>query len=256
VVTRTLSGVFSPQLKNRRDVDVHLPASYRSGGVRHPVVYVQDGQNLTNPAIAFGGTTWQLGAALDSLERRGIEPIVVGIHHAGAARVSEYSPFPDRRHGGGKGDAYLEFVVATLKPRIDRLFRTRPDRDGTTILGSSMGGLISLYAYFRHPSIFGRAGVMSPSIWFGHGAVLDFIKGARTPASGRIYLDVGRQEGAEALRDARRTGRLLVQKRFTRDRRGRRGGRSRLRYVEDPGGRHTETDWARRLPGALGFLLG
>ena len=252
---RTLRGVYSPELKNRRDVDVYLPASYRHTDERYPVVYMHDGQNLADPAKAFAGT-WELEAVLDQLARRGIEPIVVGIHHGGRARLTEYSPFTDRRHGGGEADAYLEFVAATIKPRIDRLFRTRPERDATAIVGSSMGGLVSLYAYFRFPSIFGRAGVMSPSVWFGQGLVLDFIKEARTPPSGRIYLDVGTAEGAGTLRDVRRLGRLLVQKRFTRDRRGLpRQGRSRLRYVEEQGGRHSEADWARRLPAALEFLL-
>jgi predicted alpha/beta superfamily hydrolase len=256
VPTRTLRGVYSPGLKNRRDVDVYLPASYRHTDDRYPVVYMQDGQNLSEPARAFAGT-WELDAVLDQLARRGIEPIVVGIHHTERARLAEYSPFTDRRHGGGEADAYLEFVAATIKPRIDRLFRTRPERDATAIVGSSMGGLVSLYAYFRFPSIFGRAGVMSPSIWFGQGLVLDFIKEARTPPTGRIYLDVGTAEGAGTVRDVRRLGRELVQKRFTRERRGRpRQGRSRLRYVEEQGGRHSEADWARRLPAALEFLLG
>src|SRR6185436_12475563 len=208
-----------------------------------PVVYLQDGQNLSDPATAFAGT-WELEAAIDRLAWRGIEAIFVGVHHAGRHRLAEYSPFPDARHGGGAADDYLEFVVETLKPRIDRMFNTRFDRDSTTILGSSMGGLVSLYAYFRYPSIFGRAGVMSPSIWFGGGAVLDFIEEARTPP-GRLYLDVGTQEGTGTLRDVRRTGRLLVKKGFARDRRARRPratepgpdrrttheGKPRLRYL-------------------------
>ena len=190
------------------------------------------------------------------------------MHNAGADRLAEYSPFPDRRHGGGDADAYLAFLAQSLKPRIDRTFRTRPERDATAMLGSSMGGLVSLYAFFRYPSVFGRAGVMSPSIWFGQGAVLDFIEEARTPP-GRLYLDVGTHEGAGTLQDARRAGRLLVKKGFARDRRARRSvrcagaraatthaGKPRLRYVEHAGGRHNEADWASRLEGALEFLLG
>ena len=109
---------------------------------------------------------------------------------------------------------------------------------------------------------------MSPSIWFGHGAVLDFIEEARTPP-GRLYLDVGTHEGPGTLQDARRAGRLLVKKGFARDRRARRvrpappgperrathEGKPRLRYVEHAGGRHNEADWASRLEGALEFLL-
>lgn len=244
---RTLERVWSPQLRNRRDVDVYLPPSYPRGR-RYPVVYMHDGQNLTDPATAFAGT-WELDTALERLAERGLEAIVVGLHNT-EQRLSEYSPFPDRRHGGGGADAYLEFVATTLKPRIDRMFRTRQGRDETIVAGSSMGGLVSLYAYFRFPSVFGRASVMSPAIWFGQHAVLDFIKRARTPR-GRIYLDVGMQEGAGTLRDARRLGRLLVRKGFRR----RPPAAAALRYLEDPAGRHQEAAWARRLEGAFEFLL-
>jgi predicted alpha/beta superfamily hydrolase len=249
---RTLERVWSPQLRNRRTVDVYLPWSYPSGR-RYPVVYMQDGQNLSDPSTAFSGT-WDLDATLDRLSASGREAIVVGVHHAGERRLAEYSPFPDRRHGGGEADGYLEFLTATLKPRIDRIFRTRRGRDETAIVGSSMGGLVSLYAYFRFPSVFGRAGVMSPSIWFGQGAILDFVRQARTPR-GRVYVDVGAQEGAGAVRDTRRLGRLLVRKRFARHRGRASRAASQLRYVEDPAGRHQEAAWARRLEGALAFLL-
>ncbi len=247
---RTLERVFSPQLRNRRNVDVYLPWSYPSG-VRCPVVYMQDGQNLSDPSTAFAGT-WNLDGTLERLAERGLEAIVVGIHNT-EDRLSEYSPFPDRRHGGGSADAYLAFLDDTLKPRIDRLFRTRQGRDETMILGSSMGGLLSLYAYFRYPSVFGRAGAMSPSIWYGQRAILDFIAQTRAPR-GRLYLDVGTQEGAVTLSDTRSLGRLLVRRGFVRNRRRPRAA-SRLRYIEDQSGRHNEASWARRLEGALEFLL-
>jgi len=262
VITRTWRGVWSPQLKNRRDVDVYLPDSYRGGSGDHPVVYVQDGQNLSDPGKAFAGT-WELDRVFDELAARGVEPIVVGIHHTGRRRLLEYSPYPDRRHGGGDADLYLAFLVDTLKPRVDRFFRTRRERESTAILGSSMGGLLSLYGFFRYPSVFGRGGVMSPSIWYGQAAILDFIGEAQTP-TGRLYVDVGTAEGAGTLRDVRRLGRLLVRKGFRRERRGsgrrasasRRGAeRSVLRYLEDQGGGHSEADWARRVGPALEFLL-
>jgi predicted alpha/beta superfamily hydrolase len=267
MIKRTLRHVWSPERRNRRDVDVYLPASYSAARDRYPVVYMHDGQNLSDPETAFAGT-WELDATLARLAARGIEMIVVGVHNVPDDRLIEYSPFPDRRHGGGDADAYLTFLTQTLKPRIDRTFRTRRERDATAIFGSSMGGLVSLYGFFRHPSVFGRAGVMSPSIWYGQAAILDFISEARTPP-GRLYLDVGTHEGVGTLRDARRAGRLLVRKGFARDRRARRPrakpaaadrrtkheGKPRLRYIEHAGGRHSEADWASRLEAALEFLL-
>jgi predicted alpha/beta superfamily hydrolase len=247
MIKRTLKNVWSPQRRNRRDVDVYLPASYASG-VRYPVVYLQDGQNVSDPEAAFAGT-WDLEATVDRLAWRGLDAIYVGIHNT-RSRLAEYSPFPDPRHGGGDADAYMAFLVETLKPRIDRMFNTRRDRDATAIGGSSMGGLVSLYAFFRYPSVFGRAFVMSPSIWFGHGAIVDFIGDARV-SRGRLYLDVGTGEGAGTLGDVRRLGRLLVRKGFRR----RSASATALRYVEDAGARHNEAAWASRLEGALTFLL-
>src|SRR5579872_2611206 len=237
--------IWSPQLRNRRGLDVYLPDSYGDSRQRHPVVYLQDGQNLSDPAIAFGGSTWQIENGLPWLYGRDLHPIVVGIHNMGEARLAEYSPFSDRRHGGGAGDPYIRFLIDTVKPRIDAAYRTQRDRHSTVIGGSSMGGLISLYAFFRRPSPFGHAVVMSPSIWFGEREILRWIEAAR-PVRGRIYLDVGTEEGASTLRDARALARLLRLKGFT---------RATLKYVEAQGHKHREADWAWRLPAALEFVL-
>jgi len=238
-------GIWSPQLRNRRYVDVYLPASYAAGRRRYPVVYMQDGQNLADPAVAFCGNTWRLDDGLPWLAARGIEPIVVGIHNTGAERLAEYSPFEDPKLGGGKGERYARFLIETVKPRIDANYRTRKDRASTVIAGSSMGGLISLYTFFRRPSPFGRALVMSPSIWFGAGAILPFIERARTPR-GKLYLDVGTSEGAKTLNNARATNRVLRRKGYRREN---------LWYLESEGARHSESDWAWRWPQALQFLL-
>ncbi|HYT74587.1 MAG TPA: alpha/beta hydrolase-fold protein [Vicinamibacterales bacterium] len=238
--------IWSPQLRNRRPVDVYLPASYGDLRRRYPVVYMQDGQNLSDPATAFGGNTWRLHDGLARLAGRGIEPIVVGVHNTGERRLSEYSPFPDRAHGAGQGDRYVRFLAETVRPRIDGAYRTRRDREATAIAGASMGGLISLYAFFRRPSPFGRAAVMSPSIWFGGGEILRFVERAR-PTRGRIYLDTGTDESAGTLRDMRALARLLRRRGY---------GRGALRILEARGGRHSEADWAVRLPSALEFLFG
>jgi len=236
--------MWSPQLRNRRGVDVYLPASYNEGRGRYPVVYLQDGQNLSDPAIAFAGQTWHIDEGLPWLAERGIEPIVVGLHNTGE-RLAEYSPFPDARHGGGDGDRYARFLIDTVKPRIDGEFRTRKDRDSTVIGGSSMGGLISLYGFFRRPSPFGRALVMSPSIWFGAGEILRQVSRARS-TRGKIYLDVGTAEGTQTVKNTRVMNRLLRKKGYRREN---------LWYIESEGARHSESDWAWRWPQALEFLL-
>jgi predicted alpha/beta superfamily hydrolase len=246
VIEKHTLSVWSPELKNRRAVDVYLPPSYAAGRQRFPVVYLQDGQNLSDPSIAFGGNTWQLEGALERLARGGIEIIAVGIHNRGDARLAEYSPFLDARHGGGAGDRYLRFVVDTIKPRIDRRYRTDRRREATAIAGSSMGALIALYGFFEAPRTFGRVAALSPSIWFGARRLLEFVEAAGRP-DGRIYVDAGTSEGAQTLRDTRRLVRLLRRKGYD--------SRTALRYLEATRHRHTEIDWAKRLPGALEFLL-
>jgi isoamylase len=239
--------IWSPQLRNRRQVDVYLPPSYESESRRrYPVVYMHDGQNLSDPFTAFGGTTWRLEGALDRLASGGLEAVVVGVHNIGEQRIAEYTPFADAKHGGGRGERYVRFLADVVKPKIDTRYRTRPDRPNTAILGSSLGGLISLYAFFLRPSPFGRAAAMSPSIWFGGRRILEFVEQARQ-VRGRLYVDVGTDEGAGTLRDARALARILRGSGY----RSNRG----FRYMEANRHRHQEHDWALRLPGALEFLL-
>ncbi len=241
---RVLPRVRSPQRGYERDIDVFLPPSYRRVKRRYPVVYMQDGQNLADPHRAFAGT-WELERAIAALAERGIEAIVVGIPNMGEARVNEYTPFVDAKAGGGDGDAYLAFMERTLKPLVDRKFRTRPEREATGVFGSSLGGLISLYALFRAPDTFGFAGAMSPSLWFAGRAMLTYIERDGSPPA-RIYLDAGTEEGAGTVRDTRELVAILRDKGF---------GDDRLRFVADTGGRHEEAHWARRLVPALEFLL-
>ncbi len=239
-------SLHSRALRNSRDLLVALPPTYATSERRYPVVYMQDGQNLFDPATSFAGD-WHLGRTMADLAAHGVEAIVVGVPNAGRRRIHEYSPFRDSRHGGGGGDTYLRFLADTVKPLIDRSFRTHPGREATAIAGSSMGGLISLYALYRFPSVFGAAGVMSPSLWFARRAMLGYVQRSAT-IPGRIYLDVGLQEEPTAVADARVLRDILVTA-------GREPGRD-LEYLEDEDGRHAEEAWGRRFARALPFLLG
>ena len=135
---------------------------------------MHDGQNLFDEATSYNGE-WQVDETMEALSQAGYPAIVVGIPNLGARRIEEYNPFPDPQHGG-QGQAYVAFIVETLKPLIDQQFRTLPDRLHTGIMGSSMGGLISLYAFFQHREVFGFAGVMSPSLWFAGRAIFDVLR--------------------------------------------------------------------------------
>ena len=241
-----LPDVFSPQLFNSRDVYVYLPPSYGRGDFRFPVIYMQDGQNLFDPAWSFAGS-WRVDLAMTAAARLGFEAIVVGLANTGSSRLDEYGPFFEPELGaGGVADLYLDFVLETVKPQIDDQFRTLPQREQTGIAGSSMGGLVSLWAYFRAPHAFGFAAALSPALWFGQRGIFDFV--AQAPdAPGRLYLDMGTREGGHTLLDARRMHDVLRAKGYA-------DGDS-LRYVEEEGARHTETAWRRRFKKAVPFLL-
>jgi len=241
----TLADFWSPQLGNSRDIYVHLPPDYDEGDARYPVIYMHDGQNLFDEAMSYAGE-WHVDETMERLGRAGRPAIIVGIPNMAERRLDEYGPFEDGAGNGGHGDAYLSFIADTLKPYVDRAFRTRPDREHTGIMGSSMGGLISLYAFFRRPDVFGFVGAMSPSFWFAGGAIFKVVQEADAPR-GRIYLDTGLAESERTIGPTRRMRALLVEK-------GYQPGR-RLRYVEAKGARHNEAAWAERLPAALRFLL-
>jgi len=242
---RRLRHLRSPQLQNYRDLLVALPPGYEEGNGAYPVVYMQDGQNLFDPATSYAGD-WDLLEVLARLADAGRPVIVVGVYHKGTFRRYEYSPFR-AAEGGGDGGRYLDFLVETVKPMIDKSFRTRPGPADTLIAGSSMGGLISLYALLERPDIFGAAGALSPSAWFADEALLDHIAG-RPASGGRIYLDVGTAEDDRLVTSVRRLRRQLLDS-------GWRTGAD-LWYHEDPDGTHHESHWGRRLHDALPFLLG
>jgi predicted alpha/beta superfamily hydrolase len=241
-----LPAVASPQLDNQRDILVYTPGSYGRGTTRYPVIYMQDGQNLFDPATSFAGD-WGLKSALARASRRGIETIVVAIPNMGTARIDEYSPFADPKAGGGNGDEYLRFVIDTVKPLVDERFRTLPDRAHTGIAGSSLGGLISLYAFFDQPDVFGFTAALSPALWFANAAIVQLAERApRRSGSGRIYFDVGLQEGGAHVALARRLRDILLARGYS---------AAELRFVEDRYGRHHESAWGRRFRKALPFLL-
>ena len=140
---RVQRGVRSPQLNNARDVLLWLPPSYNESSRHYAVLYMHDAQNLFDEYTSYIGE-WRLDETMLALSAEGLEAIVVGLPNMQDMRRVEYNPYPP-----GRGDDYMRFIVETVKPLIDRDFRTLPDAQHTGIAGSSMGGLISLYEIGR-----------------------------------------------------------------------------------------------------------
>ncbi|WP_229502761.1 alpha/beta hydrolase-fold protein [Pseudoduganella guangdongensis] len=235
----------SPQLGNERSLRIYLPPSYGSDTKRrYPVLYMHDGQNLFDAKTAAYGTEWNIDEVADRLVRQGDmeEVIVVGIDNT-SDRIGEYTPCCDAKHGGGKLNAYADFVAKTVKPWVDKQYRTKPGRAHTAIMGSSLGGIASLGIAQRYPKVFSMAGGFSSSFWWNN---RDAVRNPPKRMPLKLYIDAGTVydglEDSEAFRQA------LVKT-------GYREGRD-LLFVADQGGRHNELSWASRVHLALAWFFG
>lgn len=225
---------------------VYLPPGYHQDrGKRYPVLYLQDGQNL------LGRRGWNVTSAVERETRAGRarQAIIVGVDHAGAGRIREYSASRDTQVGdGGGARRYLGFVTSELKPWVDRHFRTLSDRKNTAIGGSSMGGLLSLYAGFSRPDVFGRVMALSPSLWWNQRELNRQVASRGVPRGLRVYLDSGGAgPSADGKRDTNAMRDLLHAK-------GLRFGRELWHWYE-ASHPHSEAAWRARFPRAFRSLF-
>jgi len=164
---------------------------------------MHDGQNVFDDATSFSGE-WGVDESIDTLGLKYKECIVVAIDNGVNRRVTEYCPydFSLKKIGlsnvdtliKGEGNLYVDFLVKTLKPFIDKKYRTLKNKENTFIAGSSMGGLISMYAVIKYPKVFGGAGVFSPAFWVGP-KIFDDIKAKGKKVNSKIYFYAGDAEG-------------------------------------------------------------
>jgi len=219
---------------------VWRPPGYDPGRP-HPVLYMHDGHNLVDPHTASYGADWQVDEVAAVLIAAGrIAPILIVGADCTADRMEEYGDT-------GAGRAYLRFLAEDLKPLVDRRYRTRPGRESTMVMGSSMGGLISFLALFVHGDVFGGAGCLSPA--FSETLCLAVAASAWPDRPFRVYLDnggVGLE--AELQPGLDRMLEVLAAKGF-------RSGES-LDVVIDPQAEHFEDAWAARVWRPLEFLFG
>lgn len=249
-----------------RRVDVWLPRDYASEpDRRYPVLYMHDGQNCFNADDSPSGAAWEVQRALERLIAAGeTEPaIIVGIWSINSRRYREYRPARPflyisepawRRITAGLGgwplsDAYLAFITEELKPFVDSRYRTRPDRANTTIMGSSMGGLISLYALCEYPAIFGAAACLSTHWPAVEGVILPYLRDhLPDPATHHLYFDFGTATLDALYRPVQtRVDAVMAGAGYT-------PGENWITR-EFPGAAHFETDWQKRVHIPLRFLL-
>ncbi|SEB40080.1 alpha/beta hydrolase [Terriglobus roseus] len=238
-------------LPNSRDIFLYLPEAYLQEPQRSfPLLVMHDGQNLFDGDLSYvKGSTWRAGSTADEEIAAGrVEPLIlVGVANTGADRMAEYTPTADARLGGGRGPFYARMLTEELLPMLREEYRVLAGPEHTGIAGSSLGGLISLAIGLRFPEVFGRIGVLSPSIWWDNRTILRDVRSLRTTLPLNIWLDMGTAEGLRHVRDADLLSQLLQT-------RGWQQGRD-LRYQKFPGALHNETAWADRFGEVLRFLF-
>ena len=178
-----------------RRIWLYLPPDYYQSNKSYPVLYMHDGQNLFDNQTSFSGE-WYVDETLNELFAQG-DPgiIVVGIDNGGAERINEYTPWPNAQYGGGNGANYIASIINDLKPFIDSNYRTLSSAEYTGIMGSSLGGLVSLYGIISNQETFGKAGIFSPSYWFSR-ECFQFVLDTGKKSKLRIYTIGGENESS------------------------------------------------------------
>lgn len=263
--------IASPQLNDSIDIDVWLPEGFNREK-KYPVVYMHDGQNLFDASTTWNKQSWEMDANTCRLIEKGEIPpvIIVGIHSDPMKRVAQLMPQKAVKDSGLEelmeevklkgepimGDRYADFVVNTLKPVIDASYPTLTDRENTMVMGSSMGGLMSLYLICEYPEVFGGAGCLSTH-WYGSlnagdkfgNAMMEYVAAnLPDPATHRLYFDHGTSTidvyygpwNTHALEIAQSKGYQYG---------------TNLDSFVDYGAPHEESAWAARVDRPLRFLF-
>jgi predicted alpha/beta superfamily hydrolase len=244
--------------RNTRMLRVWVPPRYdapENSARLYPVLYLNDGQNLFDRTIAFGGVEWQVDETADRLIRQEVivPLIIVGIDNAQGERIKEYLPFrsfnpPILRPLGKR---YPNFLINEVMPFVEGRYRVARGPENSALGGSSLGALISLYTVIQRPEVFGGLLLESPSLFISYRRIVKFSRLVRQwPA--KVFLAIGTREAGredkdrQVVEDVRELERTLRQAGLD-DRR--------LLVKVDQGATHSEGEWAKRFPEALSFLF-
>ena len=235
--------------KKPRRLYIYTPKGYEQSDQRYPVLYMFDGHNVFYDSHATYGKSWGMK---QYLEKSKLPLILVAVecNTEGENRMNEYTPFDIRWKGKlmfeARGQLTMDWFVNELKTRIDNEYRTLPDREHTLIAGSSMGGLMAIYAAVAYNGTFSRAAALSPSLWAirHHEAELKAAAPLLSPT--RIYMDMGTGETDGHITVL--TGFFDAAKMLTRM-----GAHVDARVVPDA--KHSEAYWEQRIPVFMDYLL-
>lgn len=236
-----------PQLGRKRRISALLPFDYYESEKRYPVLYLNDGQNLFNESAPFGN--WAIDKELEALAARGRgDIIVITIDHGGEDRITEYLPYFNPKFGKGEGVLYLRFLKETLMPYVNLNYRTLTSRAYTGIGGSSMGGLISLFAGLNYQDVFGKLLVFSPSLWIAP-KIFQQAENFSPELPVHMYLYAGGRESPNHIKNVMRFKDTLL------------SGSKDYHNIDfhlrlNPEGTHNEFFWRREFGKAVEWLYG
>lgn len=241
------SNFYIPELSRTRRIWMYLPPDYGLvPGKRYPVLYMQDGQNLFDENTSYAGE-WGIDEAMNQLVQEGDAGcIIVGIDNGSAHRLDEYAPWVNPAYGGGEGIDYIHFIVNTLKPFIDNNYTTLPGRDFTGIMGSSMGGLISMYALIEFQQVFSKAGIFSPAFWFNGDKTVQHILNTGKLNDVRVFFLAGGQEPPYVTNDMDQVVEAMLTAGF---------GLDEINISTPSDGETAEWFWKREFPTAYKWLF-
>ncbi len=239
------TGEDIPQLRRKRKIQVLLPHNYHQTNKHYPVVYLQDAQNLFDENAPFGN--WAIDKSLAVLaEKNQKEVIVIAIDHAGEERLKDFNPVLSEENDK-EGIKYIKLVAKYLKPYIDKRYRTLPSREHTAIGGSSLAGLVSLYAVLSRSDVFGKALIFSPSLWIAPAAYLDATTFLPQDST-RVYLYGGGKESDYMLNNINRLKESFEWQRENAE-------NLQVLLSTDPEGHHNEERWGKEFPRAIDWLF-
>ncbi|MCA1764360.1 MAG: hypothetical protein LC664_15410 [Flavobacteriales bacterium] len=234
-----------PQLGRKRRISALLPFDYHQSEKEYPVLILKDGQNLFDEAAPFGN--WAIDQELEKLAEQGhADIIVIAIDHGGDDRITEYLPYFNPKYGKGEGELYLKFVEDTLIPYVHKKYRTKKGREYMGIGGSSMGGLISLFAGLNHQDTFGKCMVFSPSLWIAP-RIFQQAENYRPELKTKFYIYAGGRESANHMPNVLRFEKTLLN-------RAKKHQNIELKLSINPDGEHSERFWRAEFPHAVNWL--
>ena len=234
-----------PQLNKTRRIWALLPYDYEESGETYPVLYLQDAQNLFNEQAKYGN--WEIDKKLAVMSEYKIgKIIVIAIEHAEQDRIKEYN-VGKTILGVGQGKKYIRFITDTLKPFVDKTYRTKTEREHTGIGGSSMGGLVSIFSGLMYPEVYGKLMIFSPSLWVV--PKMDFTNiDFSEPSDTKIYLYAGGDESATMIDHVKKFKKNMIQNEFV-------TSKMEINLSINSLGKHNETYWSDEFPKAIEWLF-